>query len=370
VTQNLSISLHREDAYDTIMRHKNSGEKNNMKPIIAITMGDPAGIGPEVIVKAFATNALYDLCHPVVVGGSKWMTQAASAFAPSVSICQRNTLSQCQFLFGQLEVLEIASEGVPQIVYGAPDETGLVAAMRAIEYAAKLALSGDIDAIATAPINKEALKKIGFAHPGHTEFLAHIACTKNFGMMMIGGGLTIMLATIHLALRDAILMTKKELILEKIRLTHQTLKSDFGLPYGKIAVAGLNPHAGEGGLFGNEEINEIHPAVLSAQAYGINVSGPYPADTLFFKLKQGQFDAVVALYHDQALIPIKLLAFGGGVNVTAGLPFVRTSVDHGTAYDIAGKGIADCRSLIEAVNLATEMSSARKQFKKLEATHQ
>jgi 4-hydroxythreonine-4-phosphate dehydrogenase len=250
-------------------------------------------------------------------------------------------------------------------VYGVPDKEGLMAAMRAIEEAARLALASEVDAIATAPINKEALKKIGFAHPGHTEFLAHIARSTHFGMMMIGGGLKIMLATIHLSLSEAILMTRKELVLEKIRLTHQTLRSDFGLPYGKIAVAALNPHAGEGGLFGDEEIKEIHPAVLSAQAEGINVGGPYPADTLFYKLKQGRFDAVVALYHDQALIPIKLLAFGNGVNVTAGLPFIRTSVDHGTAYDIAGKGIADPGSLIEAVRLAAEMSSSRKQFQKM-----
>ncbi len=336
-----------------------------MKPIIAITMGDPSGIGPEVIVKAFETGELYAMCRPVVVGSTQWMSQAAASFAPVLAIVPRNEISQCQFSQGKLEVLEVTTGSLPPITYGVPHEEGSLAAMRAIEEAARLALAKEVDAITTAPINKEALKKIGFAHPGHTEFLAHLAHCTDFGMMMIGGGLKIMLATIHLALREAILLTRKELVLEKIRLTHQALKSDFGLPYGKIAVAALNPHAGEGGLFGDEEIKEIAPAVLSAQYEGINVSGPYPADTLFFKLKQGKFDAVVALYHDQALIPIKLLAFGNGVNVTVGLPFVRTSVDHGTGFDIAGKGIADAGSLIEAVKLAAEMSTSRRRFETL-----
>jgi len=336
-----------------------------MKPIIAITMGEPAGIGPEVIVKAFATDKLYTLCRPVVVGASEWMSHAADCFAPALSVCKRDTIAQCQFSPGTLEILEITTGRLPRVIYGIPHEEGSIAAMRAIEEAARLALAKEVDAIATAPINKEALKKIGFAHPGHTEFLAHIARCTDFGMMMMGGGLKIMLATIHLSLREAILMTRKELILEKIRLTHQALRSDFSLPYGKIAVAALNPHAGEGGLFGDEEIKEIHPAVLAAQAEEINVSGPYPADTLFYRLKQGQFDAVVALYHDQALIPIKLLAFGNGVNVTVGLPFIRTSVDHGTGFDIAGKGIADAGSLIEAVTLAAEMSSSRRRFETL-----
>jgi 4-hydroxythreonine-4-phosphate dehydrogenase len=335
-----------------------------MKPIIAITMGEPAGIGPEVIVKAFATGELHAVCRPVVIGASQWMSDAAFLFASELAIKTHNTISQCQFQQGKLEVLEITTGNLPRIVYGVPHEEGSKASMRAIEEAARLALAKEVDAIATAPINKEALKKIGFSHPGHTEFLAHIARCTNFGMMMVGGGLKIMLSTIHLSLREAILMTRKELILEKIRLTHTALKSDFGLPYGKIAVAALNPHAGESGLFGEEEITEIHPAVLSAQAEGINVSGPYPADTLFYRLLQGQFDAVVALYHDQALIPIKLLAFGNGVNVTVGLPFVRTSVDHGTGFDIAGKGIADSGSLIEAVKQAAQMSSSRKRFER------
>jgi 4-hydroxythreonine-4-phosphate dehydrogenase len=237
--------------------------------------------------------------------------------------------------------------------------------MRAIEAAANMAIAKEVNAITTAPINKEALKKIGFAHPGHTEFLAHIARVKDFGMLMVGGGLKIMLTTIHLSLSDAIISIRKEKVLDKIRLTHEALKKDFGLPYGKIAVAGLNPHAGEGGLFGTEEIKEIVPAVSLAKAEGVNVSGPYPADTLFSRLKQGQFDAAVALYHDQALIPIKLLAFGTGINVTVGLPFIRTSVDHGTAYDIAGKGIADASSLKEAVGLAANMANCRKMFEKL-----
>ncbi|MEK7748331.1 MAG: 4-hydroxythreonine-4-phosphate dehydrogenase PdxA [Nitrospirota bacterium] len=336
-----------------------------MKPIIAITMGDPAGIGPEVIVKAFATKEIYAICRPVVTGASEWMTHAASLFAPTLLVCPRKQISECEFVPGHMEVLEVGALGLPPVQYGHPDSEGGFTAMRAIELATRLAMAKEVDAVVTAPINKEALKKIGFAHPGHTEFLAHLARVKSFGMLMVGGGLKIMLTTIHLSLREAISQIRKEAIEEKIALTHEALKKDFGLPYGKIAVAGLNPHAGEGGLFGREEIEEIAPAVLASKVLGMNVSGPYPADTLFSRLKQGQFDAAVALYHDQALIPIKLLAFGSGINVTVGLPFIRTSVDHGTAYDIAGKGIADEGSLKEAVTLAASMAVSRKRFEKL-----
>lgn len=328
-------------------------------------MGDPAGIGSEVIVKAFLTQEIYSACRPVVVGASQWITDAASQWASSLTISSKKRISECQFKPNCVEVLEVGALGLSKIPYGHPHAEGGFTAMRAIEAAAHLAIAKEVDAMVTAPINKEALKQIGFAHPGHTEFLAHLSHTKNFGMLMVGGGLKIMLTTIHLSLSEAILTLSKDLILEKIRLTHEALKKYFGLPYGKIAVAGLNPHAGENGLFGNEEITKIAPAVLAGQAEGINVSGPYPADTLFSRLKQGHFDAAVALYHDQALIPIKLLSFGNGINVTIGLPFIRTSVDHGTAFDIAGKGIADSGSLKEAVTLAASMAIARKRFEKL-----
>ncbi len=342
-----------------------------MKPIIAITIGDPVGIGPEVIVKAFQTEALYAVCRPVVIGLAQWMTKAATDFSASLSIRPVKTIKQCRFKPGTLEVKEPAgdSPSCSEWQYGQSNPDASRLSIHAIEEAARLALKKEVNAITTAPINKEGLKKVGFAHPGHTEFLAHLAGTKKFAMMMVGGGageepLKIVLATIHLPLREVIQTIRKEVILEKIRLTDAALKRDFGLPHGKIAVASLNPHAGERGLFGTEEIEEVIPAVLSAQAkrrgaVGINVSGPYPADTLFYHLRSGRFDAAVALYHDQALIPIKLLAFGNAVNVTIGLPFIRTSVDHGTAYDIAGKGMADPGSLETAVRLAAKMAAYR-----------
>lgn len=333
---------------------------DNIKPIIAITMGDPVGIGPEIIMKSFASEEMYGLCQPVVIGAANWFLGLGSA--PKIKPVQ--ALSECQFKPGQLEVLDAHSDLLEPPTdtwqYGVPHPKAAHAALSAIRKAAALAMDNKVDAIVTAPINKEALKKVGFAHPGHTEFLAELSGVNRYGMMMVGGGLKIMLTTIHLALNQVPALIKKELLLEKIVLTDQALKTDFGLPQGRIAVASLNPHGGEGGMFGSEEINEIQPAVEAAQRQGINACGPFPSDTLFFKLKEGRFDAAVGLYHDQALIPIKLLAFGHAVNVTVGLPFIRTSVDHGTAFDIAGKGVADPGSLKEAISLAVEMVKHRK----------
>jgi 4-hydroxythreonine-4-phosphate dehydrogenase len=334
-----------------------------MKPIIAITMGDPVGIGPEIIVKAFAKE-LSAICCPVVIGHARCMAHGAAHFAPGIVTRQVTAITQCKFEPGVLEVLDrsldSASSPPPLWQYGVPHPEGSQAAIDAIKEATRLAMANEVDAIATAPINKEALKKVGFVHPGHTEFLAHLAGVTRFGMMMVGGGLKIMLTTIHMPLAKVSGIVGKGLILEKIGLTHEVLKTYFGLPQGRIAVAAFNPHGGENGLFGTEETDSILPAVLAAKEKGINATGPYPADTLFFQVKEGRFDAAVALYHDQALIPIKLLSFGRGVNVTVGLPFIRTSVDHGTAYDIAGKGKADPGSLIEAVLLAVQMAKNRR----------
>jgi 4-hydroxythreonine-4-phosphate dehydrogenase len=331
-----------------------------MKPIIAVTMGDPSGIGPEVIVKGLAEKALYSFCRPFVIGNSNWMSEAAARFAPALSIRRINTLSEARFEGGTLEVLEAGEKPLPSLEYGKPYPEAARAALQAITLAAGMALRGEIDGMTTAPINKEGMKAIGFAFPGHTEFLADLAKTDRFAMMMVGGGLRITLTTIHLPLREAILQLREGMILDAVRLTDAAMKRDFGLRTPRIAVAALNPHAGEQGLFGNEEKQHLLPAVEAARREKINALGPFPADTLFYRLKTGRFDAAVAIFHDQALIPIKLLAFGHAVNVTIGLPFVRTSVDHGTAYDIAGQGIADPGSLREALKLAAEMAASRK----------
>ncbi|TAK02286.1 MAG: 4-hydroxythreonine-4-phosphate dehydrogenase PdxA [Candidatus Manganitrophaceae bacterium] len=329
------------------------------KPTIAITMGDPCGIGPEVIVKGLLEKKLYTLCRPFVIGDARRISEAAGQFAPGISIRTIKTTAEARFREGVLEVLEPAETPLPPMAYGQPHPEAARAALQAITRGAEMALRGEIDGITTAPINKEGMKAIGFAFPGHTEFLADIAKSDRFAMMMVGGGLKITLTTIHLSLRDAITQLRKEKILDAIRLTDAAMKKDFGIERPRIAVTALNPHAGERGIFGDEEKREVLPAVDAAGKEEINVFGPFPADTLFYQLKTGRFDAAVALFHDQALIPIKLLAFGNAINVTIGLPFIRTSVDHGTAYDIAGKGIADPGSLQEALKLAAEMARFR-----------
>lgn len=338
----------------------NAPRKNNenWKPTIAITMGDPSGIGPEVIIKGLGDTALQEICNPFVIGHLEVMATHATRYAPQQKMIAIQKVSEAVFKPGHLNILDIGMDGA-HFRPGVLGADAASAALKSIELAAKLALRGEIDAIATAPIHKEAMKDIGFAFPGHTEFFANVANTNNFGMMMAGSGMKIMLASIHLPLADAISQLNTGDLLKSIRLTHRTLQRDFACADPHIAVAGLNPHAGEGGILGQEEKTIIAPAVKTAQSEGIHVSGPYPADTLFYKLHQGQFDAALALYHDQALIPIKLLAFGGAVNITAGLPFIRTSVDHGTAFDIAGQGIANPGSLQEAVRWAAKMARHR-----------
>src|SRR3990170_2555565 len=272
------------------------------RPVVGITMGDPAGIGPEIIVKAILEYDINKICRPVVIGDAEVI---------------KKVLKTCR-LRAEIKVIEkIAS---------APAGSG----------------------------KKEIINAAGFQYPGHTELLAELAGTKDFGLMMVGGGLRVILVTTHMALKDVFRNIKKDRVLRTIRLAHKAM-GYFQTKAPRIAVAALNPHAGEGRLFGTEEWDEIMPAVIEARGEGLDVSDPLPADTLFHKAKERYYDIVVAMYHDQGLIPLKLLAFGKAVNVTVGLPFIRTSVDHGTAYDIAGKDCADPGSLIEAIKMAVEM---------------
>lgn len=332
--------------------------RKRYKPILAITMGDPSGIGPEVIVKALSRE-IGGVC-PCVIGDAACLARAVSLFAPTLLIRPICNLADALFQPNVLNLLQ-AGESVSTVPeYGKPTAEGATLALHAMAEAVKRVLSGEVDGITTAPIHKANMQAIGFPFPGHTEFFADAAGTKRFGMMMVGGGLKIMLVTIHLPLKEMIRCLNREQVLETIRLTDRSLRYDFAIPNPRIAVAALNPHGGEGGILGNEEFFEIAPAVSAAQAEGIPVEGPFPADTLFFQLKEGKFDAAVAIYHDQALIPIKLLAFGGAVNVTVGLPFVRTSVDHGTAYNIAGQGVADAGSLTAALECAAAIVENRK----------
>ena len=292
-----------------------------MRPRIALTAGDPAGIGPEIVAKAAASPRVLEVCEPLVYG------------APS---------------------------DVP-FHLGRADPRAGQAAYDVIVAAVADAMHGDVDAIATAPISKEAFALAGLPWKGHTDLLAHLTGSDRVAMMFESPVLKVVLATVHIALRDVSDAISRERLEEVIRLTARELPR-FGVATPRIAVAGLNPHAGEHGVIGVEEQQVLEPAIAQCRAESIDVAGPFPADTVFLRAHRGEFDVVIACYHDQGLIPVKLLAFGRAVNVTLGLPIVRTSVDHGTAFDIAGRGEADPSSMIEAVLLAARLAVARRQL--------
>jgi len=287
------------------------------RPRIAITIGDPSGIGPEIAAGAAADARVVEVCEPVLFGPARDAT-----FAPGVLSAEAGRASY-------------------------------EAIVRAVEAAQR----GDVAAVATAPINKEAFRLAGLRWAGHTDLLAELTGARHVAMMFHSDALRVVLATIHVPLADVPRLLTREVIDGTVDLTARELPR-FGLARPRIAVAGLNPHAGEHGLFGREEQEVIVPAIARACAQGIDVAGPFPADTLFVRAARGEFDVVIACYHDQGLIPVKLLAFGQAVNVTLGLPIIRTSVDHGTAFDIAGKGTADAGSMIQAVLLAARLAKS------------
>ncbi len=341
-----------------------------MKPIIAITMGDPAGIGPEIIVKALSKprgNRVRQLCRPVVIGNRAVMEKASTRLKPSIKIRSITDPETAVSSNAGMDLIELENTDLSHRVTGRPNAAGGRAAVEAIRTAARLAMDRRVDAIVTAPISKEALHAAGYSYPGHTELLAELSGANEVGMLMVSPprskedpGLRILLATTHLAMRDVPQHLTRERVQSAIRLAHDAAVRLFKIRRPRLAVTGLNPHAGEGGLFGREEDEIIRPAIESARRDGIPVIGPKPADSLIRQAFEGKYDLVVAMYHDQALIPIKLLGFGRAVNVTVGLPFIRTSPDHGTAYDIAGKGVADPGSLIEAIRMAVMMAKQQK----------
>ncbi len=328
------------------------------RPLIAVTMGDPAGIGPEIIAKVFDSGEIFPLCRPVVVGDSSIMKKIVEQLSLSVSVRSVATAAEADPGPGKADVLDIRNVNAETHQWGRPDAASGKAVVEYIKSATYLALNRVVDAIVTAPINKELMNAAGFRYAGHTELLAELTNTRDYGMMFVGGGLRIILVTIHTALKDVARQITKKSVLRSIRLANTAMKQ-LGIASPRIGVSALNPHAGEGRLFGNEEQDEILPAVLQARAEGIHASDPLPADTIFYKARNDHFDIVVAMYHDQGLAPLKMLAFGNAVNVTVGLPVIRTSVDHGTAYDIAGKGCADPASLLEAVKFAAKLAAVR-----------
>jgi 4-phospho-D-threonate 3-dehydrogenase / 4-phospho-D-erythronate 3-dehydrogenase len=330
------------------------------KPLLGITMGDPAGIGPEVIAKALAGAKVRRVCRPLVIGSFPVMQQAVKSLKLKMNVIRVEGHDPKPLRLSDLAVLDPLDHPLGRFQRGvAAVETG-AASVLFIKKAVELAQLGCIDGIVTAPINKEAINMAGCHFPGHTELLADLTQTEESGMMIIGGPLRIMFVTTHVAIKDLPSLLTQAKIEKAIRLAHLALRDLFGVKKPRIGVAALNPHAGEHGLFGDEEARVILPAARAAQAQDIRASDPLPADTLFGKAARGDYDGVVALYHDQGLIPLKLVAFGTCVNLTVGLPIIRTSVDHGTAFDIVGKGIADPGSLIEAITLAAKLATRRR----------
>ncbi|MGH7259907.1 MAG: 4-hydroxythreonine-4-phosphate dehydrogenase PdxA [Nitrospiraceae bacterium] len=326
------------------------------KPILGLTMGDPAGIGPEVIAKAVMMPQVRRLCRPLVIGSPAVMERTVRSLHLPLRVTAVSGHGDAVGRSAELPVLDPLARPLGRFRMGAVStRTGAASAAYIIK-AVRLAQLGCLDAIVTGPINKEAINLAGYDYPGHTEMLADLTKSREVGMMILGGPLKIMFVTTHVALRKlpAALSTAK--IGKAIRLARKALREYFGIARPRIGVAALNPHAGEHGLFGNEERTTILPACRQARARGIAATDPLPADTLFGKAARGAYDGVVAMYHDQGLIALKLLAFGRCVNLTVGLPIIRTSVDHGTAYDIAGKGVADPGSMVEAITLAARLA--------------
>jgi 4-hydroxythreonine-4-phosphate dehydrogenase len=328
-------------------------------PIVGITMGDAAGIGPEIINKALSLNEIHAICRPIVIGDEAVLSDAQTIARTHLKIQSIHNVYDADFSVSVMNVLDLANVNLSELRFGVPQAMAGKASFDYIKRAVEMALAGDIDAITTAPINKEAMNLAGIRYPGHTEILANLTHSENYAMMFVAGELRVMLVTIHVSLRAAIDLIKTGRVLATIELANESMRR-FGSTKPRIVVAGLNPHAGEAGLFGDEDAKEILPAVEAARNMGIDAVGPLPADTVFYRANRKEFDIVVAMYHDQGCIPIKLLGFETGVNITVGLPIIRTSPDHGTAYDRAGRrsGTGNPTSLVEAIKMASRLAAS------------
>jgi 4-hydroxythreonine-4-phosphate dehydrogenase len=325
------------------------------EPPLAITMGDPAGVGPEIVVKALAARPGRPA---LVLGDVGILRRAAAVTATELEIVAVDGPGRVVAAAGVVSVLALTALPA-DLPHGRLDAACGRASYRYVRRGAHLAADAQAAALITAPINKRALSLAGFHYPGHTEILAELGHVTRCAMMLVTPALRVVLVTVHLSLREAISALSEQREFETIALAHQAGVS-LGHPHPRIAVAGLNPHAGEEGLFGSEERDIIAPAVRRARHEGIDASGPWAPDTVFMRARAGEFDLVVSQYHDQGLIPIKYLGIGHGVNVTLGLPYVRTSVDHGTAFDLAGSGCADERSMLAALDLAERLVEQRR----------
>ena len=331
-------------------------------PIIGITMGDPTGIGPEIIVKALSMEEPFRACRPVVFGDRGVLSRAIQIQNLSTTLEAIDQIPQDGYLPRKIFFFPLSQLDVASLRFGQPNRACGEAMVKYIEEAVKRARKGELNAITTCPINKKAMNEAGYSFPGHTEFLAHLVGAPSVAMMFLGPKWRVVLVTTHLPLKDVSGWISRDRILTILRLTDEGMKKYFGIPHPKLAVLGLNPHCGEGGLLGEEEEREILPAVAEAKLLGMDVEGPFPADSFFNISGRYAFDAVVSMYHDQGLIPVKMSGFKESVNFTLGLPFIRTSVDHGTAYDIAGKGLADATNLIKAILTAANLSKLKSDY--------
>jgi len=331
---------------------------SDSRPILGVTMGDPSGSGPEILVKALTEPEIRAVCRPIVIGDGATMRQAARIVGKDVAVRSIERLSEATHDDQIIEVLDLHNVDLSRLEFGKVQAMSGEAAFQSIVKAVELALSGETAAVVTSGIHKESMNLAGHHYAGHTEILADLCGAKSVCMLLVAGDFRVSHVSTHCSLREAIERARKPRILEVIRLTDEAVRR-LGISQPRIAVAGLNPHSGEGGLFGDEEIREITPAIEAARAEGYNVAGPVPPDTVFFRMTEGQYDAVVAMYHDQGHIPTKVLSFDEGVNVTLGLPIIRTSVDHGTVFGKAGKGTARPASMMAALKLAARMAGGQ-----------
>jgi 4-hydroxythreonine-4-phosphate dehydrogenase len=322
-------------------------------------MGDPAGIGPEIIIKALCQASLYEHSCPLVLGDVQVMTSTNEQLKKGMSVRHVEGPEVGYYRASTIEVMGLSDLDCNQLQPGRPTGATGRAMVKYVLAGADLAIKGRTDGLVTCPINKKAMHAAGYDFEGHTELLAHRTKTSDCVMMLAGSKLKVALVTIHVPLAQVSARLTTDRVLRTIHITEEALRKSFDISKPRLAVAALNPHSGEDGLFGKEEINVISPAVRQAAEAGIDVAGPYPADTLFHSALKGRWDAVIAMYHDQGLIPFKMVHFSEGVNTTLGLPIVRTSVDHGTAYDIAGTGKADPGSLVAAIRMAARQAVTR-----------
>lgn len=339
--------------------------------IIAITMGDPASIGPEIAIKALLNKDIYQGCKPLLVGDAAVFQQIIDLLKLDATIRIISKVSDARFEFGIIDVFDLSNTNIQELQFGTISAASGKASFESVKKVIEMAMAGEVDATVTGPINKKSINEAGIHFAGHTEIYAHFTGTKKYAMLLVEENINVIHVSTHVSLRQACDLVKKDRIIQVIELIVDGLKR-LGKTNLKIGVAGLNPHAGDNGLFGTEEKEEILPAIEAARALGYDVEGPVPPDTMFAKAAMGAYGGVVAMYHDQGHIPFKLTGFQWnaakqrmdsvkGVNITLGLPIIRTSVDHGTAFEIAGKGIASADAMILAIESAVQLSKSKNQ---------